>query len=191
MSGVRSATRLYGGNWDPPRRCGCKKLSYPDEAVALAAAQRSAEVFDTAFRVYKCPGHNCWHLATRGFHPRALKSNARILAWHISARGVISRDWLLGELGLSSQDSKRSSRGKRLFRILQVFADLGLIRLDDPRPAYVKASDYDGLRRVMEIGLEEYVRVRGIDVTGGAGPAGSSRPPGYDDPQPRGLAGDR
>jgi hypothetical protein len=162
---VRSATRLYGGNWDAPRTCGCRKVSYPDEGAALAAAERSAELFDIAFRAYKCPGHNCWHLATRGFHPRALKSQARVLAWHISARGVIARDWLFGQFGLHDEAARRLPKGKRLCQILDVFASLGLVRLDDPRHGYVRAVGYDGLRRVMEVGLQQYAHERGLDLT--------------------------
>jgi hypothetical protein len=159
---------LYGGGrraWHRPDRCDCGKIPYRDEAAALAAAELRREEFDTPFRAYKCSGTTRWHLATRGFRPEALKSRPRILAWHLSIRRVISWDGLLREFGLDPSESARSKVAKRLFKTLQVFAELGLVNLNDPRPPYITAVDYDGLFRVMTVGLQEYADSRGISVT--------------------------
>jgi hypothetical protein len=155
---------LYGGGWHRPNRCDCGKIPYRDESAALAAAELRREEFDIPFRAYKCPGTTRCHLATRGFRPEALKSRPRILAWHLSARRVISWDGLLREFGLDPSESGRSKLAKSLFKTLQVFADLGLVNLNDPRPRYITAVDYDGLRRVMTVGLQEYAESRGVSV---------------------------
>jgi hypothetical protein len=160
--------RLYGGGrsaWQRPNKCDCGKIPYRDEAAALAAAELRREEFDTPFRAYKCPGTTRWHLATRGFRPEALKSRPRVLAWHLSARRVVSWDGLLREFGLDSPEGRRSKVGKSLFRTLRVFTELGLVNLDDPRPPYITAVDYDGLLRVMTVGLQEYAESRGVTVT--------------------------
>ncbi len=58
--------------------------------------------------------------------------------------------------------------------MLRAFADLGLVCLDDPRRSYVTAVDFDGLRRVMQIGLQEYAEARGLSVT--KAPSGTDAP---------------
>jgi hypothetical protein len=60
--------------------------------------------------------------------------------------------------------------------VLRVLADLGLVRLDDPRRSYVTAVDLDGLRRVMQVGLQEYAESRGISVTKPTRDAGQVEP---------------
>ena len=45
------------------------------------------------------------------------------------------------------------------------FADLGLVTLDDPHRTYGTAADFDGLRRVMQVGLQEYAEAHGHSVT--------------------------
>jgi hypothetical protein len=157
--------QIYDGSWRRPNKCGCHKVAYRDEAAALAAAELHGAEFDTQFRAYKCPGTTRWHLATRGFHPRALKSRPRILAWHISARGVISQEGLMHEVGLDPSANRASKAANRFFKTLKIFAELGLVKLDDPRPPYIKATDYDGLSRVMAVGLQEYAESRGVSIT--------------------------
>lgn len=141
-------------------RCDCDKIRYRTEQEALVAAELNGELFDTEFRAYKCPGHSTWHLATRGFHPRALKSRARIAAWHLSTRKVMTRDVLFEQLGLTGVEALHSSRGKKLSKVLTTFAKLGLIRQGHPRPPYITVTDQEGLRRVMTVGLEEYEQSR-------------------------------
>lgn len=148
-----------------PRPCTCGKIRYPDEAAAEAAAERrrsDPRVGNDPWHVYKCPGTTSWHLATRGFRPQALKSNARIAAWAISQRGVISRVGLLSEFGLDTPEGRGSNAAKRLGAILYAFASLGLIICDQPRPGYVTAADKAGLLRVMAVGLSEYAAECGI-----------------------------
>lgn len=138
-------------DWTAPARCRCEKIRYPDEAAAEAAiARRRAEPDDVGradWRPYKCPGSSAWHLATRGFHPRALQSLARVCAWHIDSLGVISWDGLLVELGLTVPDGYWSNKGKRVGHILRAFAELGLVTLDEPRNGYITTTDRAGLRR--------------------------------------------
>jgi len=50
--------------------------------------------------------------------------------------------------------------------VLWVFVELGLVRMDDPRPPYIAAADDAGLLRVMQVGLQEYAESRGVSVTG-------------------------
>lgn len=154
-------TRIHDGrNYRRARRCDCAKVPYRDEGAALAAADRLGAEFDTAFRAYMCPGTQVWHLATRGFHPRALKSDARVMAWHVSARGAVDRQWLLEQFGVGpdarAQPGAENNKARKLAKILRTFAELGLVELDVPRPGYVTVLDRAGLQRVMAVGLQEY-----------------------------------
>ena len=74
-------------------------------------------------------------------------------------------DGPLREFGLDPAESGRSKVAKSLFKALRVFAELGPVSLDEPRPPYVTAVDYDGLLRVMTVGLQEYAESRGVRVT--------------------------
>jgi hypothetical protein len=168
---------LYGGGkhpWRRPARCDCDKIPYRDEAAALAAADKRGENAGIPLRVYKCPGSTSWHLTSRGFHPRSLKSRPRIIAWHLSVRRVISLDGLYRELGLNPAFGEDGRQKSRTGKVLRAFADLGLVRLDDPRRSYVTAVDFDGLRRVMQIGLQEYAEAHGLSVT--KPPSGTDAP---------------
>lgn len=153
--------------WHRPNKCDCGKIPYRDEGTALAAAELRSEEIDMPLRAYKCPGTARWHIAARGFHPRALKSHARMLAWHLSARRVISRDALLGEFGLDPVADRGSSAMRKFNAILRAFQELELAKYGEPRPQYITAADQEGLRRVMAVGLEEYAGSRGFAVEHG------------------------
>lgn len=154
---------LYTNKWTRPAKCDCAKVPYRNETAALAAADRQRERFDVPFRAYKCPGTSRWHLSTRGFRPEALKSRPRILAWHLTARQVITRDALLRECGLDPTDPGSNPAAKAR-TALRIFAQLGLVSLDDPRRGYIRATDYEGLRRVMMVGLDEYAASHGMRI---------------------------
>ena len=160
--------KIYGGGrhgWHRPARCDCDKIPYRGEEEALAAAAKRGEDAGIPLTVYKCPGSSSWHLTGRGFRPEALKTRPRIMAWHLTVRRVISLDGLYGELGLDPVPGEDRSQKAKAFRVLAAFADLGLVRLDDPRRSYVTAADDAGLRRVMQAGLQEYADSRGLSVT--------------------------
>lgn len=107
-------------------------------------------------------------MATRGFHPRALKSHARILAWHIAVRRVISWDAILDEFGIPRLESERTKRqhnlAGKLNKMLRVFSELGLVTIGDPRPGYITAADEDGLGHVMAVGLEAYANEKDVSL---------------------------
>lgn len=155
------------GRWRPGK-CDCAKNFYWDEARALAAADRLGEIYDSDFRAYKCPGAAVWHLRTRGFTPESLRSRPRVTAWHLAARGATTPDTILDLMGLPAWSSDRSERRKiaSVRTTLEIFAALGLITADDPRPPYVSVASREGLTRVMMTGLDEYVRSLGIVVPG-------------------------
>jgi hypothetical protein len=176
--------KLYGGGrrgFPRPNRCDCGKIPYRDEAAALAAADTRSEDAGVPLHVYKCPGSSRWHLASRGFSPESLKTRPRILAWHLSVRRVITWDALMREFGF--HPAERTNASRKLALTLRVFADLGLVNMDDPRPPYVTAVDFDGLLRVMQVGLQEYAESRGQSVTRQPREA-TPTVPGEDEPQP-------
>jgi hypothetical protein len=159
---------VYGGGrreWRRPNRCECDKIPYRDEAAALAAAESRGAYADIPLTVYKCPGSTSWHLTGRGFHPRALKTRPRIIAWHLSARRVMSLDGLYRELGVDPARGEEHRQRSKIGKVLRAFADLGLVRLDDPHRSYITAVDFDGLHRLMQVGLEEYAAAHGMSVT--------------------------
>jgi hypothetical protein len=156
---------VYGRGWRRPNRCECDKIPYRDEAAALAAAESRSADAGIPLAVYKCPGSTSWHLTGRGFHPRSLKTRPRIMAWHLSARHVMSLDGLYRELGVDPASGEDHRQRSRVSRVLRAFADLSLVRLDDPHRSYVTAVDFDGLCRVMQVGLQEYAEAHGMSVT--------------------------
>jgi hypothetical protein len=159
---------VYGGgrrDWRRPNRCECDKIPYRDEAAALAAAEGRGADADIPLTAYKCPGSTSWHLTGRGFHPRSLKTRPRIMAWHLSARRVMSLDGLYRELGVDPARGEDHRQRSRVSKVLRAFADLGLVRLDDPHRSYITAVDFDGLHRVTQVGLEEYAAAHGMVVT--------------------------
>lgn len=175
---------LYGGGrrgWRRPDKCDCGKIPYRDEAAARAAADRRGKEVGVELTVYQCPGSSRWHKTGRGFHPRALKTRPRIIAWQLSARRVMSRDGLYRELGVNPAAGEDRTVKSAIGKVLRAFADLGLVCLDDPHRGYVTAIDFDGLRRVMQVGLQEYAEARGMSVTR---PPRAARPatPATDEP---------
>lgn len=98
------------------------------------------------------------------------------MAWHLSVRRVMSLDGLYRELGLDPARGEDHRQKSRVGKVLRMFDDLGLVRLDDPHRSYVTAVDFDGLRRVMQVGLQEYTESRGMSVTK---PARNAKPGGY------------
>lgn len=112
-------------------------------------------------RVYKCPGTAVWHLASRGFRPEALKSAARMVAWHVDHGNSLARESIFAGMHLDSRYGYDTRQKKKIRRVLKAFSDLGLVRLDDPAPGWVTAADRKGLLRVMMTGLEEYAGERG------------------------------
>lgn len=137
-----------------PWRCGCDKIRYRTEQDARAAADRHPELYGTTFRVYKCPSAQPWHIATRGFHPRALKSRARILAYHISVRKIVDTNWIIErEFSLVPH----SSGWRKAHRLVGDFVAHGLIVVvERPGTRTVEVADEPGLRRVIEIGWDGY-----------------------------------
>jgi hypothetical protein len=145
---------MTGAAFVRPWRCGCDKIRYRSEDEARSVADRHPQVYGTDFRVYKCPGARPWHIATRGFHPRALKSRARIMAYHISARRIVDTNWIIErELGLTP----RGSGWRSAHRLVGEFAQLGLVRyVERPGTRTVEVTDADGLFRVIQVGWEQY-----------------------------------
>jgi hypothetical protein len=137
-----------------PWRCGCAKIRYQTEEDARAAAERHPDVYGSGFHLYKCPGARPWHIATRGFHPRALKSRGRILAYHMSARRVVDVNWVIEhELGLSPN----TPGWRTAHRLVDDYVTWGLVRaVERPGTRTVEAADEDGLFRVIQIGWEQY-----------------------------------
>lgn len=156
--------KLYGSGWRRPDHCDCGKIPYRDEAAALAAAGQRGEESGVSLTVYKCPGSARWHKTGRGFHPRSLRTRPRIIAWHVSALGVISYAGLYQALGLSPDPDQDRAVKSKVRKVLHAFADLGLVVRDEPRPRYVTAVDRAGLLRVMQVGLEEYADSRDPDA---------------------------
>lgn len=154
-------SHAYGNRHYTPGKCDCGKRSYRTETAALAAAEGSAETFGVPFRAYKCPGHRVWHVTSHGFHPRALKSRARVIAWHLDARRVTTRAYLYQRLGLAGPGDRKA---KNVRDIIREFARLGLVSRDDPKPGYLTVTGHSGLVRIMQVGLEEYAQSRGIDT---------------------------
>jgi hypothetical protein len=155
---------VYGRGWRRPNRCECDKIPYRDEAAALAAAEGRGADAGIPLTVYKCPGSTSWHLTGRGFHPRSLKTRPRIMAWYLSARRVMSFDGLCRQLGVDPACAEGHRQRSSVSKVLRTFADLSLVRLDDPHRSYVTAVDFDGLRRVMQVGLQEYAEAHGMSV---------------------------
>jgi hypothetical protein len=141
-----------GKGYRVPSRCDCHKRRYRSEACArkaLAEAQSSGHYGPRA-RVYKCPGHSCWHIATRGFHLAALKTANRVLAWYLLQYGMIDYQRMLADsfgTGLRPAGFEKARRG---------IIRLGLARRDEQRLGYLAAVDKAGLLRVCEVGLDEY-----------------------------------
>lgn len=144
-----------------PYRCDCAKLRYQDEAVARAAAGSSPDVYGPDFRVYKCSGYRCWHIATRGFHPRNLRTLGRILAYHLYTTSMVEMDSLLRELAITP-DSNRHDRVRKTFA---AFEAAGLARRRYPSGPYTTATDRPGLLRVIEVGWEQFQYERAIEPT--------------------------
>jgi hypothetical protein len=140
---------------DPYGRCRCGKRSWRSEAAAAAALQlaREAGHYPDAARVYKCPAVSRWHIATRGFHPAALKSRARIIAWYLCNRGLID----LSEIAKREFHIERWSAKKYFHKDIAVMINTGLACWDQGHPGYLAAVDKAGLFRVCEIGMREYL----------------------------------
>jgi len=140
---------------DPNSRCRCGKLSWSSEPAATAAlklAQGNGHYPDAA-RVYKCPAISRWHIATRGFHPSALKSRARIIAWHLCERGLID----LSAIAMREFRMTKWISNKRFSEDIEVIVNAELACWDASHPGYLAAVDKPGLFRVCEIGLREYL----------------------------------
>ena len=83
-------------------------------------------------------------------------------------------DGLLREMGLPiTYTDPASARASRVRKIVSIFAELGLVELDDRHPPYITAKDYDGLTRVMAVGLEDYAREHGLETRAIATPEAS------------------
>lgn len=139
-----------------PLWCACKKVSFRDEEEARSAieAGRALGHYGATARAYKCPGHSCWHVATRGFHLAGLKTANRILAWHLLQRGAIDYVWMkAGSFGTSLKQARFDEARRELVR-------LGIVRRDAPYQGYLTALDRDALIRICEVGLTEYVAER-------------------------------
>lgn len=155
--------RVYDGrNFRRPRQCDCGKVRYRDEGAALAAAERRGAESGSGLRAYRCPGTSAWHLTARGFRPSSLKSDARILAWHVHVSRVTTRQQLRAKFGIKGdQDSwtaPERNKAKKLSAILGELAALGLAQLGER--GTVTAADDAGLLRVMAVGLQEYAASR-------------------------------
>lgn len=83
------------------------------------------------------------------------------MAWYLN-NGVRSRDGLLWELGLRTEEQRESRAAERVGTILSGFAPLGLIAFDSRRRGYIEVLDRDGLYQVMQIGLAEYAAGAGV-----------------------------
>lgn len=143
-------------------RCECGKAKHPDEAAALVALAGRGDAIGQNGRVYKCPGTRFWHLTSHsGFHPRALKTRARILAWHIDVRRTVNVATVASvEFGIDWDDERGPA--KRLRQHVQAMVDAGLVTRCEHRTDgfYVTAADRAGLLRVCQIGLREYLLER-------------------------------
>jgi hypothetical protein len=90
-----------------------------------------------------------------------------MMAWYIDARRSITWSGLLNELRLQEPfvDRRASPAVKKVRKTLRVFAELGLVVVDDvQRPVRIAAADRMGLARVMAVGLEEYAASRGVSL---------------------------
>lgn len=136
-----------------PWRCGCDKIRYPDEAAATRVAEADPDRYGPHFSVYRCPGATCWHITTRGFHPRSLRTRNRIAAYYLSRHQAIARWQLVNEMHIDTASGQR-----KLGEILAAFERAGLIQ--EAGPDVWTAVDRDGLRRIVSVGWDYYQQER-------------------------------
>lgn len=160
------------GRWHRPRRCQCAKVPHRTEADARRAPSLPSEMADLPFRVYRCPGSQSWHVATRGFHPRSLKTRARITAYYLlreenaGTRDLVYRVRECGSWPQAEPESREHLRQlKKMGQMLRDMEILGLIERGVPAPGFHRPVDRAGLRRVIEVGLEEYATVADRSVS--------------------------
>ncbi len=132
-----------------PWKCGCDKLRWPNEAAAINVAGHAEHDYGVPIRAYKCPGHSCWHTASRGFHPRALRSVHRLVAWWAITR-PIDQAWLAREIGRADGLGRPDRKFRRAVTDL---ARAGLITVEGGR---LHAADPAGLLRVCAVGWTEW-----------------------------------
>lgn len=130
--------------------CRCQKSRYRTEGMAVAAAAQAATDLNIRFTVYRCPGYRCWHKASRGFHPEALKSTTRLIAYYVSVRQVVDKDWLQ-DLLISTEPSDQ--KRLRYRQVLSRFLRQGLIYVDSDNPRLLRAGQETALQRVIQIGF--------------------------------------
>jgi hypothetical protein len=135
-------------------RCSCKKISHPDEAAAALAAVRAGSSLNRLFTTYRCIGNACWHTTADGFQPSSLNaSKGRRLAYEVLLHGEANLDeFRYRVFGLYPSDAGRGA-WKRVSSIARAMVDLGLVTRHD---VTIRQADRDGLRRVVQIGLEGY-----------------------------------
>ncbi|GAA4604605.1 hypothetical protein BJY16_005072 [Actinoplanes octamycinicus] len=144
----------------PGRRynCACGKKRYRDEAGALAAAAADERVFQEAAGVYRCPGGLAWHVTAHGFTPEALRSVGRRLAFELAEHQEVDlEDFGTRVLRLGIRPDAR--RRERVRQCAEQMIGFGLARPDTGRPetaGRLVAEDVQGLRRVVQIGLDGY-----------------------------------
>ena len=132
-----------------PWKCGCDKLRWPTEAAAINAAGHAAHDYGVPIRAYKCPGHSCWHTASRGFHPAALRTRHRLIAWWAITR-PIDQAWLAREIGRVDGVGRPD---RKFRRAVGDMARAGLITVEGGR---LHAADPAGLLRVCAVGFDTW-----------------------------------
>jgi len=136
-----------------PWRCRCDKIRYQDEAAATRVAQSDPDRYGPHFSVYRCPGATCWHITTRGFHPRSLRTRNRIAAYYLARHQAVARWQLVEEMSIDTPSGQR-----KLGEIIAAFERAGLIRAVSHD--VWTAVDRDGLRRIVSVGWDYYQQER-------------------------------
>jgi hypothetical protein len=140
--------------------CGCGKKRYRDEPAALDAAAHDEDTYGGLVTVYRCPGGLAWHLTSQGFRPEALRTVGRRLACELVLHDEVDLDdFRRRVLRLDGRAEHRKWR--RAEQCAAEMREAGLVREQRSAgadgPGTLVALDSDGLRRVVQIGLDGYL----------------------------------
>lgn len=146
--------------------CECPRDPYPDEPAALAALADGR--YGPAARAYKCSRSSTWHIAGHGYELSTMRTQARLLAWHLHRHGWADTVDVSRQLGLDDSDWSATTRSHRhrvdMYLVLTVdpFVRHGWAAWTPGVPLVLRATAPAAIERVCQVGMRAALEDLGL-----------------------------
>ncbi len=142
-------------------QCDCGKVRYRTEQDAQKAANRDHNTHGGVITTYRCPGGLAWHVTSKGFLPESLRTIGRRLAYELLMHDQVDLDDFRRRVLRLSPDDRAWRRVRQYAKEMTAAGLAAEAETGEGRKSGLFSPvDRDGLKRVVQVGLDTYLAER-------------------------------